>query len=400
MNEFANLTVIGTSYKFSQIELLEKLQLNRKELNDALNLFTKICSINGIVIVSTCNRVEFYISHSNEIDFKESFKKFYNEFRNLDTTLFEDKIYVKTNSECVSHLFRVISGLDSLVLGEYQIQGQVKEAYSIACQAKTADKMIHKLFHSAFRCGKRIRSTTSIGKGRQSIAGISSEIIVEQLEPSSCVTIVGINENSKIIAQDLIKQGCKNIFVVNRTLHKAMAFAEEFGATAFPLDRLEEVLPKSDIIFTSTSAPNPIISANLIAESFRLTRKPRLIIDIAIPRDVETAGLPKEINYLDIENIKQFLDNRLKNRAEDLPLCENIIDEETKLFLAWQESQNDDIFAPVAEKLEAVRLQLLEEYQTTVPPTFFEKIDKITRQFLHRMKPVFISLLQSNRENS
>jgi glutamyl-tRNA reductase len=395
MDNEKNISVVGISYRTSTLEEFESLQIPRKDISKLLQTFREQNNIEGIVLLSTCNRLEFYVSHSFNSDPQNKVFDIYSKYKNLNINSFKNLFYVKSGRDAIKHLLYVISGLDSLILGEYQIQGQVKEAYSIACQAKTVDKALHKLFHSAFRCGKEVRTATSLGKGRQSVSGLAAKILQESISDNSWVTIVGVNENSKIIATELKKKGFSNFIFVNRTLHKAQALAEEYGGAAYSLESIAEVLPRTDILFTSTSAPVTIIPSHLVKESYSLTGKPNIIIDLAIPRDVDASGLPSEIIYYNIETLKQYLERENSVKLEDLPFCEKIIEQEVNAFLVWQESAKDDIFEPYAEKFEHIRSQLLEEYSTTLSPETMEKVDKITRQLIHRTKSIFVSILKN-----
>jgi glutamyl-tRNA reductase len=274
----------------------------------------------------------------------------------------------------------------------------VKEAYSIACQAKTVDKILHKLFHSAFRCGKTIRNSTSIGKGKLSVSGVATEIVLQNLMPETSLLVVGVNENTTILANELKKENFSNFIFANRTLHKAQALADEYGGVAIPLAEIANILPKVSIVFSSTSAPNYIITSDVIRNSFERAGNPRLIVDLAIPRDIESDGIPSEIVYYDIEQIRDYLEKQNKSKLEDLPLCEKIIEQEVALFLSWQESSEDDILGPYAEKFEKIRLELLDEYKNIFAPNEFDKIDKLTRQLIHRSKSIFISVLKEQSE--
>ena len=399
MNEETIVSVVGLNYKTASVKDLEEFQLPRKHSDKFLQLFASQVGNEGVVFLSTCNRNEIYFTHHKSINPKDLVLNFYKEFLGKNPKGKEKLFYHYSGSKAIEHLFRVISGLDSLVLGEYQIQGQVKEAYSIACQAKTVDKILHKLFHSAFRCGKKIRNSTSIGRGKFSVSGVATEIVLQNLKPETTLLVIGVNENTTILASELKKANFSNFIFANRTLHKAQALADEFGGKAIPLSEITNILPKVPIVFSSTSAPNYIVSADIIRNSFEQMGNPRLIIDLAIPRDIETDGLPTEIAYYDIEKIRDYLEKQNKSKLEDLPLCEKIIEQEVELFLSWQESSDDDILGPFAEKFEKIRLELLEEYKNLFRPSEFEKLDKLTRQLLHRSKSIFINVLKERREH-
>lgn len=394
MDKDLKISVVGLNIKTAPINDLEFYQIPRKEFVRLLRLFASQVGVEGVVFLSTCNRCEIYISHNNFIKPFELVANFYKDFLNKEISNKKNLFYVYSNKNAIEHLFKVISGLDSVVIGEYQIQGQVKEAYSIACQVKTVDKVLHKLFHAAFRCGKLVRNSTSIGKGRFSVAGIAADIVLNFINDDSCVAIVGVNENTRIIAEELAEHNFKNIIFINRTLHKAQFLAEKYGGMAVPLTELGAVLKDADILFTSTSSQVPLLTASEINNAFSLYAKPKLILDLAIPRDVEAENLNDKIDYYDIERLKDFLDKQQKSKLEEIPICEKIIKNEVEAFLAWQESSGDEIFEPFEEKFERIRRELLDEYVNLLNPADFEKVEKITKQLLHRTKAVFLSILK------
>ncbi len=399
MKNVTEISIVGLSYKTASIAELEKFQLPRKQAGKFLQIFASEIGIEGVVFLSTCNRNEIYFTHTSSVDPKQYVLSFLNEILGKSTKGKEKLFYQYSGRKAISHLFRVISGLDSLVLGEYQIQGQVKEAYSVACQAKTVDKILHKLFHSAFRCGKTIRNTTSIGKGKLSVSGVATEIILQKLTNDMNLLVVGVNENSLILTNELKKIEFSNFIFANRTLHKAQVLAEEFGGKAISLDEIEKYLPEIDIIFSSTSAPNCIITSESINNSFKKSKRLKLIIDLAIPRDIEAENLPDEVTYYDIQRIHDYLEKQNNAKIQDLPLCEKIIEQEVELFLSWQENSNDEVLGPFAEKFEKVRLELLDEYKNIFSPKDFEKIDKLSKQLLHRTKSIFVSALNELNSN-
>ncbi|MGQ9819782.1 MAG: glutamyl-tRNA reductase [Candidatus Kapaibacteriales bacterium] len=391
------ITLIGLNFRTAKLEEMEDFQISRKLLSKVLPEFmTKPC-VDGIVILSTCNRCEFYLSTTDINKPEEIIFEFYE--KNLQRKVRKNIFYVKTNSEAVRHLYRVVSGLDSLILGEYQILGQTKEAYSIACQVKTVDRILHRLFHSAFRCGKQVRNQTSISQGRQSISGFATEIVLNSFPSNSAVMLIGVNENIKIIASELKKKDITKFIFVNRTLHKAQQLAEEFGGSAVPLSQISDHLTEAEVIFSSTSAPNSIVSSKLITDSYHLSGNPKMIIDLAIPRDIEVEGIPNTIEYYNIQTLKELIEKEQERKLADLPICEKIIEDEVLLFTSWAEADNSKVFEPYQEKFEKIRLELIEENRNIFSEETFEKIDKITRQLIHRTQAIFVSILKKENNN-
>jgi glutamyl-tRNA reductase len=243
------LSLIGINHKTSSVEEREKYQINKKELKAASEKLHEYEGLESILILSTCNRLEFYIVHEKDRDAFDLLEIYYTKNRDISVKDNRKLFYFEEDYDATSHLYRVICGLDSLVLGEYQIQGQVRDAYSTACNAKTLDKIMHKLFHAAFRVGKKARSMTAISEGKQSVSGVASKILIDNLKKNAKIAIIGVNENTKIFAQELVEAGYHNFEFLNRTSYKADMMAEQFGGDSHGLDELEKVLFDSDAVF-------------------------------------------------------------------------------------------------------------------------------------------------------
>jgi glutamyl-tRNA reductase len=392
------LCITGFNHKTSTVGEREQLQLSGMDIQSSLQSLKSIDGVLGIIIISTCNRLEFCFVIEESLEPFNILKEFYLEGFNIDLEQYKDIFYTHTGSAATSHLFRVISGMDSLVFGEYQVQNQVKDAYSAACAAKTADKTQHKLFHAAFRTGKKIRSATSLGSGKRSVSGAASKIFIESLDKSESIAIIGVNENTNIIASELQKAGFSSFVFVNRTLYKAEMMAEQYGGMAASLDKVEQALLDSDAVFTCTGASGFIISNEIIGRLRLQKQLPRLIIDMAVPRDVDSAFLPEGIDYYDIGNLQEFLGNEESHRLEDLPAAEKIIADETSIFDTWSSLAADEILEPYAEKFEMIRLQLMSESETHFSRSDLAKIDRMTSQLLHRLQSTFILILKNEAE--
>jgi len=381
------LTVVGISHRTSTISEREKYQINRKEIPDALKYFQNRKEVESVIIVATCNRLEFYLVISNGSDPFSIVNDFYSDKKNihLDIKLF----YKYSKTDVPKHLFRVVTGLDSMVLGEYQIQGQVKECYSIACSQKSADKILHKLFHGAFRTGKNVRSETRIGSGKQSLSGIAFQVMEKNLKKDDLITIVGVNDNTKIIAEKLSNSGYDNLNFVNRTGYKAEELADKYLGSSTRFDDLLKVIPKTKCLFACTGADEFIVTAEEIADSYSKKKLPSLIIDMAIPRDVEFDSTIEGINYIDLETLRNYLVEQQAEILSDLPKAEKIISDAAKIFEVWTESQNKGNLSYVAEKAEMIRLQLLDESRQRLTESEFKLLDKFSRSLIHRVNSTF-----------
>ncbi len=303
------LCVAGINHKTSSISEREIFQINKKEISGALNYFKSRNGIAGAVIISTCNRLEFYFVVKEGIDTFSIINEYFINSKQVNANSKRDLFYFFHGTDVAVHLFRVISGLESALLGEYQIQGQIKDAYSVACSAKTTEKILHKLFHAAFRAGKCVRTQTKIGSGKQSLSGVAFQLIRETLKKEDTITIVGVNENTRIVAERLYESGFINLNFVNRTLYKAEKLAEKYNGTAYCLERIAEPLTRSSCLFTCTGSPDYIINSRLLNKIYEQNGIPELVIDMAIPRDVDCSGITHEIKVFNLENLKAYLEN-------------------------------------------------------------------------------------------
>ena len=394
-NEISKLVVVGINHRTSMLSEREKFQINKKKIPEALNYLVGTGEVEGAVIVSTCNRLEFYMVLKPDADPFSIIYNFYFEKEIKDGSINKKLFYVYTGIDAVKHLFGVTAGLDSLLLGEYQIQGQVKDAYSVACSHNTADKIIHKLFHSAFRAGKAVRTETRIGSYNQSVSSVAFRIIKDKLKKEDVVTIVGVNQNTKIISEKLNRAGFTHLLFVNRKLYKAEELAERYNGLAFSLDYIEEPMISSKCVLSCTGAPGYIITSDQVNKIYSRNRHPRLLIDMAVPRDINTEGLIKDIEVIDMDGLKKYLGKENEEIMLDLPKAERIISDEANIFNVWNESLADESMSCLQEKIEEVRLQLLDEKKPQVSGSEFELLNKFSRSLVHRMKTIITQAIKT-----
>jgi len=398
-NENLQLFIVGINHKTSSISEREVFQINKKEISGALNYFKSREEVEGVVIIPTCNRLEFYLVLSQNIDPFTIIKDFYFDKKQIDVESKRELFYLLQKSDVARHLFRIVSGLESVVLGEYQIQGQIKDSYSVACSEKTADKILHKLFHAALRAGKSVRTHTKIGSGKQSLSGVAYQLINEVIKKENAITIVGVNENTKIIAKKLNQSGFTNLNFVNRTLYRAAELAEKYCGTAYCLDGIEEPLAISKCLFSCTGSPEFVITSNQLNKIYNETGCLELIIDMAIPRDVDTEGISQDIKIFNLEGLKIYLEKQKENISSDLSIAEKIIEDEANIFEVWSEAQKDDVFAPFAEKMELMRQQLIDETNAQFSEDEFQLLDKFSRSLIHRLKATVNQALRTNADH-
>jgi glutamyl-tRNA reductase len=394
------LSVTGISHKNSKLSEREVFQISTKELGSTLDYFKSIPDVQGIVIVPTCNRLEYYTVIKKGTDPFLILEEFYRVWKKADIKISSSNFYSYEGMDAVKHLFKVIAGLDSMVMGEYQIQGQIKDAYSIACSSKTADKTLHKLFHAAFRTGKAVRTRTKIGKGNRSLGGVAFKLLKEKLTVNDTITIIGVNQNTKILAENLKRAGFFRFNFVNRTIHKAQEMAEKFGGNVFSLLFLEEAVASSTCIISCTSAPDFIIGADLLNKNFAKMNSPKIVIDLAVPRDIDTVGLINTVEYYDLEGLSNCLEKEKQGIILEISEAERIISEEVRLFEVWNEAQTYKPYELFDEKIELSRLQLLNEIRVRHSDEELELLDKFSRSLIHRIKSTVNQAIKVNLDDA
>lgn len=339
-----DLVVIGINHKTAPVEIREKLSFSPKQTVEANRLLKENVSLAENLILSTCNRVEIYAVADSRQDYVNNIKNFLGRFHNLNLSDYNGRIYVRKDKEAVEHLFTVAAGLDSMVLGEMEILGQVKKAYRDAQDGLTTGKVLNRLFEKAFNTAKKIRTETFIGRGAVSVSSAAirlAEKILGQLNDKTAC-IIGAGEVGEQLVLYLKKNGIKSIFVTNRTLEKAQALAERFGASAVAFEDFKDRLVEMDIVITSTGAPHCIIRHDDIASLMpKRKQRPLFLIDLAVPRDVE-----EQVNKIDnvylynIDDLQKIVGENIKLRRSELDSCSKIVDAAADRFMVWLASEN------------------------------------------------------------
>ncbi|MCL5674732.1 MAG: glutamyl-tRNA reductase [Candidatus Omnitrophica bacterium] len=331
-----DIITIGINHKTAEIKERERFFLTKEKLKQFLTGLYEINPVSGVVILSTCNRMEIYVHMDYDFETgKEKIKEFiYDNFR-CDERIFNKYFYMFENIDAIKHLFRVSSGIDSQILGETEILGQVKDAFLIANEMETMDTFIEELFSKAIYTGKMARSKTNISRGNISVAGIAikkCEDFWGSLEKKECL-IIGAGNVASLLSKYLKGKNMKGIFVSNRTFEKAKELAYFCNGIAIRFDSIDEKLKNVDIVISSTSSPHVILKKDKIMEIMKERKKPLLILDLSVPRDVDPSV--KEINdvYLnDLDNLKSVVEENYKKRRKEAEKVEKIIENEIKKF--------------------------------------------------------------------
>lgn len=323
------LICLGLNHKTAPVEVRERFAVNTPKLGVVAQDTRDVCGAAEVVVLSTCNRTEFYLVAEDGVACRE---RLMGHLTRDDKQDLGGHWYHKCHADAAQHLCRVVSGLDSMMLGETEIFGQVKQAYQSALDAGTTGNLLNRLFQRAFGIGKKVRTETRIQEGATSVGNVAvqlAEKIFGHLEHSE-VMILGAGEMSRVTAQSLVSRGARSIFVTNRSFERAEQLAGEMGGSAVRFDDWQSVLKRVDIVIASTGAPHAIIQKEHVL-SVRKTRKfrPLFFIDIAVPRDIDPAvGEIEEVYLYDIDTLEQIADDARVRRARQIEECERIIREE------------------------------------------------------------------------
>jgi glutamyl-tRNA reductase len=303
----SELLALGASHKTAPIALRERIALTESEVEPLLHELTGHDSIGEAVALSTCNRTELYLMVRDPVEAESAVISLLARRAGMRPTELILGAYGLRNCDAARHLYRVASGLDSMIVGEAEVQGQVKRAYETALAARTTGSMTNKLFRAALATGKRVRTETAISAGRASVASVAVDAARDALGDLAQrrVLILGAGETAELTAQALHDQGVTTMFVANRRRHRAIALAQRFGGASGSFDALPGELARADIVVASTSSPHAILGAHEIGlVAGERGGRPLLLIDLAVPRDIDPAcaELPG-VTVLDIDGL-------------------------------------------------------------------------------------------------
>ncbi|MFZ4439232.1 MAG: glutamyl-tRNA reductase [Syntrophales bacterium] len=333
------LVLIGMNHKTAPLEIRERLQLSSGDVERALPELMHLPEIREAICLSTCNRVEVIAHVTDGEQAVAGLKSFIYGQGNLDVADMERCLYVYRDLEAVRHLFRVTSSLDSMVMGEPQILGQMKEAYRMAVDNRTTGVLLNRLSHHAFLVAKRVRTETGIAANAVSVSYAAVELakkIFGNLKGKS-VLLIGAGEMSELAARHLLRHGVGRIHIANRTYARAEEMAALFQGTPVAFDQFPEILSEVDIVITSTGAPGYILTREMVAKALRRKRDRLLfLIDIAVPRDIDPAAGEIENVYLyNIDHLQDVVDANREVRKTEATKAEEIIAEEVTVFEKW-----------------------------------------------------------------
>jgi glutamyl-tRNA reductase len=345
-------------------------------------------------VVSTCNRAEMYVACDETDATRQDLVRFLSDYNELAPSDVAPHVYDVADLDAARHLFRVAAGLDSLVVGEPQILGQVKEAHTAATTAHTSGPVLNRLFHASFAVGKRVRTETGLGSGAVSVSYAAVALARKIFGDLSgrMVAVIGAGEMGKLTAIHMKSQDVRHITIVSRTMAHAARTADAIGgANAAPWTDLDAVLAASDIVITATGAASPILTKAHIEGVMRPRRnRPLFIIDIAMPRDVEAAtGEIEQVFLYNIDDLQATVRENLARRASEVSRAEAIVNEEVDKFGAWFRSRGAiPTVVALRERFEAIRraeLERLDFKLSTLPPDARARVDEITHLIVEKL---------------
>ncbi|CAK0770005.1 Glutamyl-tRNA reductase [Gammaproteobacteria bacterium] len=341
-----SLLVFGINHKTASVAIREQVAFSPDRMEHALRNLTAITSIQEAVILSTCNRMEIYLGrdepHTTPV--AAALVEWLARFHEIPSATLSPYVYTHVNQGAVRHLFRVASGLDSMILGEPQILGQIKEAYTSARETKTLRAKLDRLFQHAFAVAKQVRTDTAIGSSPVSVAFAAVRLAQQIFSTLAGRTalLIGAGETIELAARHFRQNGLGRMIFANRTVERARLLASSLGGYAISLEEISKHLSEADIILSSTGSPVPLLAKQTIADAIQVRRhRPMFMVDIAVPRDIDPAAAELPDVYLyTVDDLREVIQENLRSRQEAAKQAEEIIETQTAIFMGWLQSLN------------------------------------------------------------
>ncbi|WP_350260728.1 glutamyl-tRNA reductase [Pantoea sp. BJ2] len=338
------LLALGINHKTAPVALRERVAFTPDTLELALNSLLSQPMVQSGVVLSTCNRTELYLSVEQQADLQEKLVRWLCDYHNLREEDVRNSLYWHQDNAAVSHLMRVASGLDSLVLGEPQILGQVKKAFVDSSRDHALSSELERMFQKTFSVAKRVRTETEIGASAVSVAFAACSLARQIFESLSTVNVllVGAGETIELVARHLREHSVKKLMIANRTRERAQLLADEVGAEVIGLGDIETRLADADIIISSTASPLPIIGKGMVERALKARRnQPMLLVDIAVPRDVEPeVGKLANAYLYSVDDLQAIIEQNMAQRKAAAVQAESIVVQESGEFMAWLRAQS------------------------------------------------------------
>jgi glutamyl-tRNA reductase len=367
-----NILVVGLNHNTADVEVREKLAFDGAKLEEGLRGLAGLPDVSEAVVLSTCNRVEIYANVRDVARASGEIKSFISAFHGIRGDLLEGALYFREGKEGVTHAFRVASSLDSMVVGEPQILGQLKESFEFALSRKATGVLLNKLMKKAISVAKRVRTETRIAENAVSISFAAVELakkIFADLQDKS-VMLLGAGEMAELAAKHLLSCGVKEMVVANRTYERGCALAKEMDGRAVEFDGFLEEMLRSDIVICSTGAPAYVVTKAQMHDVMKdRKQKPVFMIDISVPRNIDPDinDMPNVYLY-DVDDLQGVVDTNILERRKEADRAEAIVEEEIESFLRWQGSLDSvPTIVALRDRAEAIKREELARFANRLP---------------------------------
>ena len=384
------LLVVGANHRTAPVELRARLALDPDQIRHALGAIKSDRVLSESMILSTCNRTEIY-SLAPDTERAEAYvRELIARYKGHDVLRSGPESYALRDRDMASHLFRVVASLDSMMLGEVQILGQVKDAWELAQAQGSAGAFLSRLLSTAMRVGKRARAETAIGTGSVSVASAAvtlTQKIMSDLA-SKRVLLVGAGDTGRLAARHFAECRPAAIAIANRTLARAAAVAAELGGEALALDDLAHALVKADVVVCATRSPGPVVTASMVRAAMRERRnRPMVIVDIAVPRNVEAeVDRVESVFSYSIDALETLVDQNVARRRREVPRVEAIIGEELERFFRWTRTARvSPVVRALRQKFEAARDDEVTRHLRQFPAEQHERVQALTRALVNKL---------------
>lgn len=393
-----HVQLLGINHHTAPLELREALAMDRAAVQAVLREIRSDAAIGEAAILATCNRSELYVGTPDPPAAAVAMRRLFSRLAGDREALVDTHAYLRTGADACRHLLRVAAGLDSMILGEHQILGQVREAQSRAREAETLGPLMYRLWSAALHTGKRARAETDIGMGAVSVALASVSLAERELGDlrGRAVLLIGAGDTCRLAARHFADRRLSRLWVANRTIERAAAVAEAFEGEAVPFDAIGSILPSADVVVTATRAPGFVVTCDQVRSAMATRPERRLVlVDIAVPRDVEpAAGTVANVFLYPIDAVQTLVDRSLSHRLREVPRVEAIVEDECRKLMAWTRSLGASaVVRELAERFERVRAEEVRRSLSHFHPEEEAFIDRMTKTLISRLlRPPITSL--------
>lgn len=397
--------LIGISYKTAPLDVRERFSFTKEEIVPFSEMLQQETEISDLVLISTCNRTEIYFSQDIH-DHQTAFELVYEVMRKFKAVTDHcwHYFYHRSNAGAVKHLFEVVSGLDSLIIGEDQIIGQVKEAYIRCTEAALTDAVLMRLFQKSFEAGKRVRTETGIKLGITSVSSAAVEMCACLLKGvcQKSVLLIGAGETGNLALQNIVKKGVNKVAVSNRTAGKAEKTAMKYNGTTIPFEDFGDHLFENDIVIIATSSTTPLITQKMVSQAIsKRDSQPQVYIDLSVPRNIEKeVGEIENVNLLGVDDLEEIVRQTTEKKKESAAKATVIIDEVVADFTEWLASRSlRPAINTIITNLQAINMEELTTYRKLSTPEMQEVVDDYAKHLTQRYTRLLIKNLKDLTDN-